>query len=79
MFGLLTYRLAKLLTTSRAKEAGQESKGPSSSAAVLRLYHLLNDLISVPPLIFLKIAKVLWPRLSSHWIFVVKKSTVAKT
>ena len=79
MFGLLTYRLAKLLTKGRTKEAGKAGKGPSSSSAVLRLYHLLNDLISVPPLIFLKIAKVLWPRLSSHWIFVVQKSAVTKT
>ena len=79
MFGLLTYTLAKIITRGRTKEAGKAGKGPSSSSVVLRLYHLLNDLISVPPLVFLKIAKVLWPRLSSHWIFVVKKSAAAKT
>lgn len=74
-FGLLTYRVAKLLAAGRGKEAGRAS---SSGSATLRLYHLLNDIISVPPLIFLRVAKAFWPGLSSHWIFVVKKSTVVK-
>jgi ubiquinone/menaquinone biosynthesis C-methylase UbiE len=78
-FGLLTHRLAKLLIKGKTKREIQAGQSLSSSSAILRLYHLVNDLISVPPLILLKVAKVLWPRLSSHWIFIVKKTEAANT
>jgi len=78
MFGLLTYRLAKLITKGRTKGVGEADKGSSLTSVTLRFYHLANDIVSVPTLIFLKIAKVLWPRLSSHWIFVLRKTTVKK-
>jgi len=72
---LLTHQITNLM---RKRKDENELKALSSNSKLLRIYYLLEDALSIPSILLLRIARRFWPELSAHWVYILSKARVTQ-